>query len=109
MHIKPSRISSIILIGILSLCNLFSQVAPPPPTAAPTRAATQTATATAAPTASREAAAAATAPTPAASGAQPHPAGATAICKDETYSYSISRRGSCSWHGGVKTWLVDPR
>lgn len=31
--------------------------------------------------------------------------GATAICRDGTYSYSQSRRGTCSHHGGVKTWL----
>ncbi|MCL2282634.1 MAG: DUF3761 domain-containing protein [Fibromonadales bacterium] len=27
--------------------------------------------------------------------------GATAICKDGTYSYSQSRQGTCSRHGGV--------
>ncbi len=31
--------------------------------------------------------------------------GATAICRDGTYSYSKSRRGTCSHHGGVKKWL----
>ncbi|MBQ6486711.1 DUF3761 domain-containing protein [Candidatus Saccharibacteria bacterium] len=31
--------------------------------------------------------------------------GATAICRDGTYSYSQSRRGTCSHHGGVKKWL----
>lgn len=31
--------------------------------------------------------------------------GATAICKDGTYSYSQSRKGTCSKHGGVATWL----
>lgn len=35
------------------------------------------------------------------------PAGATAICNDGTYSYSQHRRGTCSHHGGVATWLVD--
>lgn len=33
------------------------------------------------------------------------PAGATAICRDGTYSFSRSRRGTCSRHGGVRTWL----
>jgi uncharacterized protein DUF3761 len=33
------------------------------------------------------------------------PAGATAICGDETYSFSQSRRGTCSHHGGVSQWL----
>lgn len=31
--------------------------------------------------------------------------GATAICRDGSYSYSRSRRGTCSHHGGVRTWL----
>lgn len=31
--------------------------------------------------------------------------GATAICKDGTYSYSQSRSGTCSHHGGVSRWL----
>ena len=31
--------------------------------------------------------------------------GATAICADGTYSYSASRRGTCSHHGGVAQWL----
>jgi len=33
------------------------------------------------------------------------PAGATARCRDGTYSFSESRRGTCSWHGGVAVWL----
>jgi hypothetical protein len=33
------------------------------------------------------------------------PAGATAQCRDGTYSFSQSRRGTCSWHGGVRRWL----
>ena len=33
------------------------------------------------------------------------PAGATALCWDGTYSFSASRRGTCSHHGGVKKWL----
>ena len=33
------------------------------------------------------------------------PAGATAICRDGTYSDSQHRRGTCSHHGGVKVWL----
>ncbi|MFI7115497.1 DUF3761 domain-containing protein [Amycolatopsis sp. NPDC049868] len=31
--------------------------------------------------------------------------GATALCKDGSYSYSRNRRGTCSGHGGVRTWL----
>jgi uncharacterized protein DUF3761 len=33
------------------------------------------------------------------------PAGATARCRDGSYSFSQSRRGTCSWHGGVALWL----
>jgi hypothetical protein len=34
-----------------------------------------------------------------------NPAGATAQCKDGTYSYSQNHSGTCSHHGGVATWL----
>lgn len=34
-----------------------------------------------------------------------NPAGASAKCRDGTYSYSQSRRGTCSRHGGVAQWL----
>ena len=33
------------------------------------------------------------------------PAGATARCGDATYSFSQSRRGTCSHHGGVSQWF----
>ena len=33
------------------------------------------------------------------------PAGASAQCRDGTYSFSRSRRGTCSRHGGVARWL----
>jgi hypothetical protein len=33
------------------------------------------------------------------------PAGASAQCGDGTYSFSQSRRGTCSHHGGVAIWL----
>lgn len=33
------------------------------------------------------------------------PAGATALCRDGTYSFSLNRRGTCSRHGGVARWL----
>jgi hypothetical protein len=33
------------------------------------------------------------------------PEGATAQCRDGTYSFSKSRRGTCSHHGGVAKWL----
>jgi len=36
---------------------------------------------------------------------QQPPPGATAECRDNTYSFSTHRRGTCSHHGGVKRWL----
>jgi len=33
------------------------------------------------------------------------PKGATAQCRDGSYSFSQSRRGTCSHHGGVASWL----
>lgn len=33
------------------------------------------------------------------------PSGASARCGDGTYSFSQSRRGTCSHHGGVSRWL----
>jgi hypothetical protein len=33
------------------------------------------------------------------------PAGASAKCRDGTYSFSQHRRGTCSHHGGVSSWL----
>ncbi len=33
------------------------------------------------------------------------PAGASAQCRDGSYSFSQSRRGTCSHHGGVAEWL----
>jgi serine/threonine-protein kinase len=37
--------------------------------------------------------------------AGPPPAGATAMCKDGTYSKSKQHSGACSHHGGVSKWL----
>jgi hypothetical protein len=33
------------------------------------------------------------------------PIGASARCRDGTYSFSRHRRGTCSYHGGVEEWL----
>ncbi|WP_353647244.1 DUF3761 domain-containing protein [Mycobacterium sp. IS-1742] len=33
------------------------------------------------------------------------PSGATAVCKDGSYSFSTHRSGTCSGHGGVQSWL----
>jgi uncharacterized protein YraI len=37
--------------------------------------------------------------------ADSEPSGASAQCRDGTYSFSVSRRGTCSYHGGVARWL----
>lgn len=34
----------------------------------------------------------------------PHPAGATALCKNGDYSYSANFRGTCSGKKGVRYW-----
>ena len=36
--------------------------------------------------------------------AQVIPIGASAKCRDNSYSFSATRRGTCSHHGGVRTW-----
>jgi Protein of unknown function (DUF3761) len=41
---------------------------------------------------------------PAKSKADKVPDGASAQCRDGTYSFSRSRRGTCSHHGGVAVW-----
>jgi hypothetical protein len=33
------------------------------------------------------------------------PQGATAVCRDGSYSFSQHRQGTCSHHGGVSRWL----
>jgi hypothetical protein len=37
------------------------------------------------------------------------PAGATAECKDGTYSKAKTQRGACSGHGGVADWFGDTK
>lgn len=43
---------------------------------------------------------------PVAASAGPPPPGATARCRDGTYSFSRHRSGTCSHHGGVAVWLT---
>src|SRR4051812_31735373 len=38
----------------------------------------------------------------------PPPPDATAQCKDGTYTNAHLKRGACSDHGGVGTWLAQP-
>lgn len=33
------------------------------------------------------------------------PPGATAQCRDGTWSFSLHRRGTCAYHHGVMRWL----
>jgi hypothetical protein len=73
------------------------QKAPKTPAAAPA----PTAAPAAAPAAAPPAAAA-----PKATGGNTDPTGATAKCKDGTYSKSQHRSGTCSSHGGVAEWLT---
>ena len=37
------------------------------------------------------------------------PAGTTALCGDGTYSNAATKRGACSGHKGIKTWLADQK
>lgn len=64
--------------------------------------------AAAAPAASTSAAKTSTATksAPTASASNTDPTGATAKCKDGTYSKSAHRSGTCSSHGGVAEWLT---
>jgi Protein of unknown function (DUF3761) len=55
-------------------------------------------------TAAKSSTAAKSAPTAAAGNTDP--TGATAKCKDGTYSKSAHRSGTCSSHGGVAEWLT---
>ena len=41
--------------------------------------------------------------------AQSHPANATALCRDGTYSQSMRASGTCSGHNGVAQWLATAR
>ena len=74
-----------------------------PPRRATTAAPATTAEAPAAPAAAKSSTASKSAPTATASNTDP--TGATAKCKDGTYSKSQHHSGTCSSHGGVAEWL----
>jgi hypothetical protein len=71
--------------------------ATPAPSGAASQAAPATTAAKSTPSASKSA--------PAAAAASSDPTGATAKCKDGTYSKSQHHSGTCSHHGGVAEWL----
>ncbi len=86
--------------GVKKATNAKSAVAAPA-TATP---ATATPAAAAAPAAKSPPVTTKSAPTAATSNTDP--TGATAKCKDGTYSKSQHRSGTCSSHGGVAEWLT---
>ena len=76
-------------------------------TAAPAAAAPAPATpAPAAPAATAAKSSTATKSAPTATAGNTDPTGATAKCKDGTYSKSAHHSGTCSSHGGVAEWLT---
>lgn len=77
-----------------------------PAAAAPAAAAPAATAAPAAPAASAAKSSTATKSAPTATASNTDPTGATAKCKDGTYSKSAHRSGTCSSHGGVAEWLT---
>jgi hypothetical protein len=77
---------------------------PTPAATAPAAAAAPAAAPAASTTAAKSSTATKSAPTTAASNTDP--TGATAKCKDGTYSKSTHHSGTCSSHGGVAEWLT---
>jgi hypothetical protein len=73
---------------------------------ATTPAAAPAKTATPAPAATAAKSSTATKSAPTATAGNTDPTGATAKCKDGTYSKSAHRSGTCSSHGGVAEWLT---
>lgn len=97
-------LGAVILVAVAIAQGNTSSSSPPAPTATATPVAIATSVAT--PTA---------VPKPTAKPAPPPPtsgfnktaakaAGATAICRDGSWSYSAHRSGTCSRHGGVYWW-----
>ncbi len=65
--------------------------------------------AAAAPAAPAPAAAPAAKAAPAATASSSNAQGATAKCKDGSFSHSASHKGACSRHGGVGEWLKEAK
>jgi Protein of unknown function (DUF3761) len=65
--------------------------------------------AAAAPVAPAAAAAPAAKAAPAATASSSNAQGATAKCKDGSFSHSASHKGACSRHGGVGEWLKEAK
>jgi hypothetical protein len=76
------------------------------PAAKPAPAATPAPAAAAAPAATAAKTSTATKSAPTATAGNTDPTGATAKCKDGTYSKSQHHSGTCSSHGGVAEWLT---
>ena len=83
-----------------------SAAAPAATPAAPAAAAPAATAASAAPAATAAKSSTATKSAPTATAGNTDPTGATAKCKDGTYSKSAHRSGTCSRHGGVAEWLT---
>jgi hypothetical protein len=94
--------------GVQKAANSGAAAAPASPAATPAPDAAAASKAAPATTAAPKAAApaAAAAPKAAASAGNTDPTGATAKCKDGTYSKSKHHEGSCSHHGGVAEFLT---
>ena len=83
------------------VCKGAAPTPPPATTPTPSPASSSHASAPTAPAATRTPVSRSSSPTttnPAG------PNGATAMCTDGTYSHSAHRSGTCSRHGGVKSW-----
>lgn len=89
--------------GVAKTASAATAPAAAAPAAAPAPAPAPAPAATPAPVAAAPAASKA-APTAAASATDPQ--GATAKCKDGTFSHSTGHKGACSHHGGVGEWLT---
>lgn len=76
------------------------------PAAAATAAATPASAAASPATALTKSTPVATKSAPTAAASNTNPTGATAKCKDGTYSKSQHHSGTCSSHGGVAEWLT---